>query len=80
MTLTLDRPIAMDTLFSILGTTTVSVEEDDAGRVILSPIIGKKTIRMRRARKSLAERFEGYTGTYRCSEWNTGERIGEEVL
>ena len=35
-------------------------------------IVIRKATRKRRADKSLAERFEGYTGDYRCFEADTG--------
>jgi antitoxin MazE len=42
-------------------------------------IIIKKAARKRRAVKSLAERFEGYTGCYQCSEADTGKPVGREA-
>ena len=41
-------------------------------------IIIKKTARKRRAKKSLAERFEGYEGNYDCSEFDWGKPMGKE--
>jgi len=42
-------------------------------------IIIRKAARKRRAVKSLEERFEGYSGDYRCSEADTGKPVGMEV-
>ena len=42
-------------------------------------IVIRKAARKRRAVKSLAERFEGYTGDYKCSEADTGKPVGLEV-
>lgn len=42
-------------------------------------IIIKKTTRKRRAKKSLEERFENYTGDYQCAEYDWGEPAGREV-
>jgi len=30
--------------------------------------------------KSLRELFNGYDGTYTCSEWDTGADVGKEIL
>ncbi len=30
--------------------------------------------------KSLKDRFTGYTGDYQAEEWDTGERVGKELL
>jgi len=42
-------------------------------------IIIRKATRKRRAIKSLAERFAGYTGDYRCCEADTGKPVGLEA-
>ena len=42
-------------------------------------IVIRKAARKRRAVKSLAERFEGYTGDYRCFEADTGKPVGSEA-
>jgi len=42
-------------------------------------IVIRKAERKRRAVKSLAERFEGYTGDYQCFEADTGKPVGLEV-
>jgi antitoxin component of MazEF toxin-antitoxin module len=42
-------------------------------------IVIRKAARKRRAIKSLAERFEGYTGDYRCFEADTGKPVGLEA-
>ena len=34
----------------------------------------------KRKYKNLEELFNGYTGDYNCSEWNTGTSVGKEVL
>ena len=42
-------------------------------------IIIKKAARKRRAKKSLAQRFENYDGDYRCEEYDWGKPAGKEV-
>jgi len=42
-------------------------------------IVIRKAARKRRAVKNLEERFEGYTGSYRCFEANTGGSLGMEA-
>jgi antitoxin component of MazEF toxin-antitoxin module len=42
-------------------------------------IVIRKAERKRRAEKSLAERFDGYTGDYQCFEAETGKPVGLEV-
>jgi len=42
-------------------------------------IVIRKAERKRRAVKSLAERFEGYTGDYQCFEADTGKPVGMET-
>jgi len=42
-------------------------------------IVIRKAMRKRRAVKSLEERFEGYSGNYRCFEADTGKPAGLEV-
>jgi antitoxin MazE len=42
-------------------------------------IIIRKATRRRRAKKSLGERFENYSGDYQCIEFDWGEPVGEEV-
>ena len=42
-------------------------------------IVIRKTTRKRRAKKSLEERFENYTGDYQCVELDWGEAVGREV-
>jgi antitoxin component of MazEF toxin-antitoxin module len=42
-------------------------------------IVIKKAARKRRSIKSLEERFEGYTGDYRCFEADTGKPVGLEA-
>jgi antitoxin component of MazEF toxin-antitoxin module len=42
-------------------------------------IIIRKAARKRRALKGLDERFEGYSGDYKCFEANTGKPVGMEV-
>jgi antitoxin component of MazEF toxin-antitoxin module len=39
----------------------------------------RKAARKHRAIKSLAERFEGYTGGYQCFEADTGKQAGLET-
>ena len=40
------------------------------GNIVIIPV--KKVI-------SLKERMKGYTGDYKCSEWDTGESVGNEI-
>jgi len=42
-------------------------------------IVIRKAARKRRAVKSLAERFAGYTGDYQCFEADTGKPVGLEI-
>ena len=42
-------------------------------------IIVTKASRKRRAKISLEERFEGYSGSYVCSECDFGKPVGNEV-
>ena len=42
-------------------------------------IIIKKASRKRRAKKSLDERFINYSGSYQCTEWDTGKPVGKEA-
>ena len=58
------------------------IQENDAVEIVAenNSIIIKKAARKRRAKKSLEERFENYTGDYQCTEWDTGKPVGMEVL
>ena len=51
----------------------VEVTADD------NSIIITKTMRKRRAKVSLEERFKNYTGDYKCTEYDWGKPVGEEV-
>jgi antitoxin component of MazEF toxin-antitoxin module len=42
-------------------------------------IVIRKAAHKRRAVKSLAERFEGYSGDYQCFEADTGKPVGLEA-
>ena len=42
-------------------------------------IVIKKSTRKRRARKSLSERFENFSGDYQCAECDWGKPVGKEV-
>ena len=42
-------------------------------------IIITKATRKRRATKSLEDRFENYSGDYKCAEFDWGEPVGKEV-
>ena len=42
-------------------------------------IVIRKTTRKRRAKKSLEERFENYSGDYNCAEYDWGKPMGREV-
>ena len=57
------------------------LQENDKVEVITSDdsIVIKKVTRKRRAKKSLEERFENYTGNYQCTEYDWGEPMGKEV-
>ena len=57
------------------------MQENDAVEITTDndAIIIKKAKRKRRAKKSLEERFENYTGDYKCSEYNWGKPVGKEV-
>jgi len=57
------------------------LQENDQVEVITNDdsIIIKKATRKRRAKKSLEERFLGYTGNYQCIEYDWGESTGREV-
>ena len=59
----------------------VSLEENDQVEIVSEneTIIIKKAIRKRRAKKSLEERFAGYTGDYQCEEYDWGKPMGKEV-
>ena len=39
-----------------------------------------RPIKTKRVRKTLAERFEGYTGDYQPEELNTGMPVGSEIF
>ncbi len=56
------------------------LQENDSVEVFAESesIIIRKATRKRRAKKSLEERFEGYTGDYHCEEWDTGKPVGRE--
>lgn len=61
---------------SILEKADISSNEDldikvIDGRIILEPVHKHKTLK---------ERIKDYDGDYQCSEWNTGNPIGREVL
>jgi len=57
------------------------LQENDQVEIIAEDnvIIIKKTDRKRRAKKSLEERFQNYTGGYKCSEYDWGKPVGKEV-
>lgn len=42
-------------------------------------IVVTKANRKRRSKISLEERFKGYSGSYVCSECNSGKPVGNEV-
>jgi antitoxin MazE len=60
---------------------TLFLQENDPVEIITEndSIIIKKATRKRRAKKSLEERFENYTGDYQCEEYNWGKPMGKEV-
>ena len=57
------------------------LQENDSVEItaVNDNIIIKKATRKRRAKKSLEERFENYTGEYQCTEYNWGKPVGNEV-
>ncbi len=57
------------------------LQENDSVEIVAQSeaIVIKKASRTRRAKKSLEERFEGYSGDYQCTEWDTGKPVGDEV-
>jgi len=59
------------------------LQENDLVEIVAedNSIIIKKVepMRKRRAKKSLEERFKDYNGDYKCSEFDWGEPVGEEV-
>ena len=59
----------------------ISLKENDRVEIVASggDIIIKKTARSRRAKKSLEERFQNYTGDYKCAEFEWGNPVGKEV-
>ena len=65
------KPI-MDLLF-LKENDTVELKAD------INTIVVTKMSRRRRAKTSLEERFNGYTGSYVCSECDFGKPVGNEV-
>ena len=61
--------------------TNLSLKENDPVEISTENdlIIIKKATRKRRAKKSLEERFENYSGDYQCAEYDWGEPAGKEV-
>jgi len=59
----------------------VFLQENDPVEIVAQHdfILIKKATRPRRARKSLEERFENYTGDYKCTEYDWGAPVGKEV-
>ena len=59
----------------------LSLRENDAVEMVAenNEIIIRKATHKRRAKKSLEERFAGYTGDYQCEECDTGKPVGIEV-
>ncbi len=57
------------------------LQENDSVEIVAEKetIVIKKALRKRRAKRSLEERFEGYSGDYQCAEWDTGKPVGREV-
>jgi antitoxin MazE len=57
------------------------LQENDSVEVTAQDdtIVIKRATRKRRAKKSLEERFEDYSGDYRCADYNWGEPVGNEV-
>ena len=57
------------------------LHENDRVEIIAEneTIVIKKATRRRRAEMSLEKRFEGYSGDYKCVEYDWGEPLGKEV-
>ena len=55
--------------------------ENDAVELVAvnNSLVISKVNRVRRAKKSLEERFENYTGDYQCSEYDWSKPTGREV-
>ncbi|MCL1810040.1 MAG: AbrB/MazE/SpoVT family DNA-binding domain-containing protein [Clostridiales bacterium] len=60
---------------------TLFLQENDQVAIIAEndAIVIKKATRRRRAKKSLTERFENYSGDYQCTECDWGAPFGKEV-
>ena len=65
------KPV-MDLLF-LKENDKVSLKADN------NSIVVTKASRKRRAKTSLDERFAGYDGSYKCSECESGNPVGNEV-
>ena len=59
----------------------LSLKENDPVEITTEKdlIIIKKAARKRRAKRSLEDRFENYTGDYQCTEYDWGKPTGKEV-
>ena len=56
------------------------MKENDPVQVVVEneTIVIKKAVRKHRAKVSLAERFENYTGDYQPEEYDWGKPVGRE--
>ena len=61
---------------SILDTANFSADEE----IDIKVVDGKIILESAKRHKTLKERLKNYDGDYQCSEWDTGESIGREVL
>ena len=57
------------------------LQENDPVEIVAEndAIVIRKPAKKRRAKKSLEERFENYTGDYKCEEYDWGKPMGKEV-
>jgi len=61
---------------SILSSADFSENEE----VEIIALDGRIVIEHSKRHKSLKERFKDFDGDYKCSEWDTGSPVGNEVL
>jgi len=54
------------------------IKEND--QVELNVVSGTIVIQPIKKHKTLKERIKDYNGDYRCSEWESGQSVGKEVL
>jgi len=56
------------------------LQENDSVEItkVNDDIVIKKAARIRRAKKSLDERFDNYAGEFKCYEYDWGKPVGKE--